>query len=179
MAEDRGIEASLRSVPLLATMLTETAARPEHRELDRLVGTWDVRTRWQVVGGQPWQHLRGSVENRWILAGRVLESRSSDGDGTEAARVYYAFDPSAGDYVAISLTILSTFFVLERGTFDPLGPSIVFEGSEELPGIATPIRFHRTVTFVSDDEHTVGITYPDHLDGTFGGMFIEHQRTGA
>lgn len=178
-AEDLDFGAPVVAVPLLAKLLAETAARPEHRELDRLVGTWAVRTQWQVVAGQPWQEHRGRTENRWILGGRVLESRSWDATDAEAARVYYAFDPSANDFVAISLTILSTFFVLERGTFDPLGPAIVFEGVEELPGLAVPIRFHRTVTFVSDDEHTIGITYPDHLDGTFGGMFIEHQRTGA
>jgi hypothetical protein len=179
MGQDLGFEAAAEAVPFLAKMLAETAARPEHRELDRLVGTWRVSTRWQIVAGQPWQEHRGTVDNQWILGGRVLESCSHDALGNEAARVYYAFDPSAEDYVAFSLTVLSTFFVLERGLFDSLGPAIVFEGSEELDGLPQPIRFHRTITFVSPDEITIGITYPDHPDGTFGGMFIEHQRTSA
>ena len=155
------------------------SARPEHRELDRLVGTWDVRSQWQVTAGDGWHHGQGTAENRWILGGRVLESTNRGPDGAESSRTFFAFDCTAGDYVAFSLTVLSTFYVLERGPFDPLGPALVFEGSEALPGMDGAIRFHRTLTFVDPSQYTLGITYPDHPEGTFGGMFIEHHRTGA
>ena len=176
-ADDPGLGEAMADHPLLARMAAETAARPEHRELDRLVGRWEVRTQWEVVGGGGWQRHHGSAENRWILAGRVLESRSCDHHGAEVSRCYLAFDPSAGDYIAFSASVLSTYFVLERGTFDPLGPALVLEGSEPVPSMGQ-IRFRRTITFVDDERYALAVTYPDHPDGPFGRMFVEHRRTG-
>ena len=78
--------------------------------------------------------------------------------------------------MSFAVTVMTTFFTLERGRYDDLGPAIVFEGEELLPGFGSPIRYHRTVTFVDDDSYTMGISYPDHPDSTFGRMFVEHRR---
>lgn len=164
---------------LLRRLVAAAGERPEHRVLDVLVGEWDLRVQWQVRAGDSWLHQRSRATNAWILGGRVLESRTFDLDGNETARTHLAFDPSVGDYVGITMSILSLTYGLERGTFDQLGPALVLEGHETIPTLPVPLRYHRTITFLGDDEHTLGITYPDHPDGIFGGMFIEHRRIGS
>lgn len=177
-AEGSGFGEAVADHPLLARLVADAAARPEHRVLDALVGRWEHRVEWELVHGQGWQRHRGTTENRWSFGDRVLESTTLDHDGSVAARCSYAFDPGAGDYVAFSLSVLSTFYALERGTFDDLGPALVFEAHEPVPG-RDPIRFRRTVTFLGPDRYAMGITYPDHPDGPFGRMFIEHRRVGT
>lgn len=177
-AEGPGLGEAVTDNPFLARLVADAEARPEHRVLDALVGRWEHRTQWELISGRGWQHHRGTTENRWALRGRAIESRTSDHDGSEASRCYLAFDPSNDDFVAFSVSILSTFFVLERGSYDELGPALVLEGTEPVPGRGQ-VRFRRTITFLGPDRYAVGITYPDHPDGPFGRMFIEHRRIGS
>ena len=175
-ADGPGANEDPAGMALLERLVAATGERPEHRELDRLVGDWDQAVQWQLRAGGPWLRQQGRARNRWILDGRVLESCSFDVEGAETSRTLLAFDPSVGDYVAFTVSILSLTYGLDRGPFDPLGPALVLEGHEVIPNRPTSLRYHRTLTFVGDDDYTLGITYPDHPDGAFGGMFIEHHR---
>ena len=96
-AEGAGIGDAVTDHPLLARLVADAAARPEHRVLDSLVGRWDHRTQWEIVGGAGWRRHRGTTDNRWVLADRAIESRTLDPDGSEVARCTLAFDPSRGE----------------------------------------------------------------------------------
>ena len=120
--------------------------RPESRVLDGLLGDWRVTTEWKPIADGAVHRLR-AMETRWIVDGRVQESRSFDDDGQEIAKVLCAFDPTVGDYVAFSVTVMSTCFVLERGRHDPVGRTLVLEGVEPVPGGRPRSGTRRTVQF--------------------------------
>jgi hypothetical protein len=160
----------------LAALTAGAADRPESRVLDDLVGDWRVTTEWKPIADGAVHHLSARTETQWIVDGRVQESRSFDDDGREIAKVLCAFDPTVGDYVAFSVTVMSTCFVLERGHHDPVGRTLVLEGVEPVPGGRPAVRYRRTVQFGGVDEYTVAISYPDAPPGTYGPMVSRHQR---
>jgi hypothetical protein len=161
---------------LIAALKKAGADRPESRVLDPLVGRWRSDTAWEPVPGKGVRHMEGTVEVGWIIDGRGLEMRSFDPEGSEGARVLLAFDPSGGDYVAFSVTVLSSFFTLERGTYDADGRRLVLDGQEPAPNLGKIIDYRRTITLVDDDTFTVEISYPGVPPGTYGPMLVTNRR---
>jgi len=164
------------STPLAA--LTKGAAdRPESRVLDALVGDWQVRATWEPIPGGGVQDIEATTHTEWILGGRVLESRSTNPDGIETTRVLFAFDPIVGDYTAYSVTMLSTYFVLERGRHDPEARTLVFDACEPVPD-GPAIAYRRNIHLLGDDRYDMFVSYPGVPEGTYGAMFIHHERIG-
>lgn len=161
---------------LFAALTAGAADRPESRVLDALVGDWRVTTRWEpIVGHGVREHLAES-HNRWILAGRVLECRTFDPEGRETTRLYLAFDPSVGDYTAFSPTVLSTFFVLERGTWDETSRSLAVEAVEPIAREPFSVRYRRTIEVMSPDLYRTSITYPGSPEGRYGPLTATFER---
>ena len=148
----------------------------ESRVLDRLVGSWRTRTEWEPIVGRGVRLLEGSAENAWVFGGRVVESKVFDAAGTETGKVLFAFDPKIGDYTAYTVTLLSSFFVLERGHHDPQRDRLVLDAIEPVAPGVPGIRFQREIRFVDDDRYTVTIGYPDVPPGTYGPMSVAYQR---
>jgi hypothetical protein len=176
MTSAKGRQEPSSTDALLAALTAGAADRPESRVLDELVGDWRVTTEWKPVANGDVHRLGGRMETRWIVDGRVQESRSFDDDGEEIAKVLCAFDPTMGDYVAFSVTVMSTCFVLERGHHDPVRRALVLEGIEPVPGNRPSVRFRRTVQLDGVDAYTVAISYPDAPPGTYGPMVSRHER---
>lgn len=60
------------------------APGPEHRKLETMVGTWDMRVKiWMSPAGPP-SETKGVSENRMILGGRWLEQRFTVQDDSQA-----------------------------------------------------------------------------------------------
>lgn len=151
---------------------------PENRILDRLVGRWHTFTEWEPVVGRGIRRSEGEMEAGWILRGRSLELTSRDTEREEVARVMLAFDPSASDYVAFSATVLSSFFGIERGHYDPAMSALWLDGSEPAPAISKVIAYRRTFRFLDPDTFTVDISYPGAPPNTYGPMLITNRRAG-
>jgi hypothetical protein len=161
---------------LFAALTAGAADRPESRVLDGLVGDWRVTTRWEPIVGHGVQEHRSESRNRWILRGRVLECRNTDPAGEETARLQLAFDPSVGDYAAFSTTVLSTFFIVERGGYDPATRSLAVDGIEPIRREPFSVRYRRTIEFVSDDLHRSTISYPGAPAGRYGPLSATFER---
>jgi hypothetical protein len=164
---------------LVAALTAGAVDRPEQRELDRLVGTWRVRGRWEPIPGGTIHDVHGRSENRWEFDGRVLACRGFDADGTLQSMLLVAFDASVGDYAAFSVTTRSTFFAVERGPWLTDPPALQLDGWETVENRPTPIHFRRTLTFPDRDRYDSEISYPDHPPGTFGPLHVQHHRIEA
>lgn len=163
---------------MLAAITSGAQDLPESRLLDRLVGTWRSRTEWEPIVGHGVRHLEGSVEARWVFGGRVVEARSFNAEGVATGMVLFAFDPIIGDYTAYSVTALSSFFVVERGGYDPVTNTLVLEAVEPVRGGGPGVRFQRIIGFRGEGTYTTEVTYPDVPEGTYGPMSITYERLG-
>jgi hypothetical protein len=140
------------------------------------VGDWRVTTWWEPIVGHGVREIPSESRNRWILRGRVLECRNLDPSGEETARLLLAFDPSVDDYVAFSTTVFSTFFAVERGTYDPTTRSLAVEAVEPIRIEPFSVRYRRTIEFVSPDLHRSTISYPGAPEGRYGPMTASFER---
>lgn len=111
-------------------MMTEPGE--PHRLLDTVVGRWDVSLRIFGRDGADDVTGTGTVERRWILGGRFIESRprmegaqgSMEGVGILG---YNAFD---GVYEHVWVEDHATSMAVSRGHFDPERKQLVFRGQE-------------------------------------------------
>jgi hypothetical protein len=165
------------SVDALFDALTAGAEeRPESRVLDALVGRWRTRTEWEPIVGQGVRHIEGITESAWIYDGRVLHARSTDAAGVEVGAVLFAYDGLHGDYVAFAFNRLSTFFAVERGRYLPESRSFELEVIEPRRDGGPGVRVRRTIRLIDVDRYTTEVSYPDVAPGTFGPMFVTHER---
>jgi hypothetical protein len=152
--------------------------RPEARVLDRLVGTWRTKTAWEPIVGHGVRHLEGRTETVPIYGGRMLRSRTFDPDGEATGDLILAYDGLVGDYIGFAFNSLSTFFVVERGTYDPELDRFELDALEPRRDGGPSVRFRRTIQFDGDAAYTASISYPDVPPGTYGPMAITHERIG-
>jgi hypothetical protein len=73
--------------------------------LSRLVGCWQGMLAHRAAVDQPFQHLAGTAENRWVLGGRFVEMnlRAGTSDDTWSAVFYIGYETSERRHVLVSL----------------------------------------------------------------------------
>lgn len=160
----------------VAALTAGARERPESRVLDRLVGDWRALTEWEPLPGRGVRTSTTRAEGRWVFDGRAVDLRTIGDDGGELARLTCAFDPTVGDYVALSLHVLSTWFDLERGHFDQAADALVLDVVEPVPGGRPPVHVRRTIGFEGPDRFRVTIGYPAVPLGTYGPMRVTYDR---
>ena len=87
-------------------MADEVIAR-EHDQavLSRLVGCWQGTLLHRTAADQPFVHLAGTSENRWVLGGRFVEMslRAGTGGDSWSAVFYIGFERNERRHVLVSL----------------------------------------------------------------------------
>ena len=163
--------------PLTASLTAGAQDAPESRVLDALVGRWRVTTEWEPAVGKGIRRSEGRVENRWILDGRVLESDSYDEQGTLTTKLLLAFDPIVRDYAGYCVNVLSSFFVLERGTYDPGTATLALDAHEPKRNRSgETVHYRRSIGIGAPPGYTMAISYPGVPEGTYGPMRLRHER---
>lgn len=162
--------------PLTAALTAGAQDAAESRALDPLIGDWRVTTAWEPAVGKGVRRSEGRVENRWILDGRVLESNQFDRDASHTTKLLLAFDPSVGDYTGYCVHVLSSYFVLERGTFDPTTSTLALDAHEPKRDRSGTVHYRRSIRIDSPTLYTVAISYPGVPEGTYGPMSLTHER---
>lgn len=73
--------------------------------LSRLVGRWQGTLLHRAHGDQPFQHLAGTSDNRWVLGGRFVEmTLRADTSGDSWSAVFYiGFERTERRHVLVSL----------------------------------------------------------------------------
>lgn len=146
---------------------------PEHAELGKLVGTWDVEALlWSAPGADPFR-ATFPAENRAILGGRFLESRSSGemmGMPVEALSLL-GFDRRHGKYTVVGFDTFGTYYVTAAGTLDPATRTITMDGTDEDPitRMTQVYTFH--LRLVDPDTYVSDVVFHDPAHTGGGGSF--------
>jgi hypothetical protein len=175
-SEEADPEAQAADDRFLAALTAGAKDRPESRILDRLVGDWQARTEWEPLVGRGVRITTARAQGRWVFDGRVVDLHTIGDDGGEVSRLTCAFDPTVGDYMALSVHVLSTYFAMERGHYDPVADTLVFDGMEPVRNGRPDVHVRRTFRFETPDHFTVDIGYPDVPIGTYGPMRVIYDR---
>jgi hypothetical protein len=133
--------------------MEETTGNPALKDLERLVGDWDMELFGASFLPDPEARVRGSAAFKWMLGGALLVM--SQGAGTPTATWAIGRDESSEDYVVLY--------------FDNRGVSRVYEMSfservwrmwRDNPGFSQ--RFEGTV---SEDGRTIDAAWQKSVDG--------------
>ncbi|MEZ5504359.1 MAG: DUF1579 family protein [Halioglobus sp.] len=144
---------------LLAALTKNYKGAPEHQTLTRLVGTWEIAGEWHLEPGHA-TPISGHMVNRGILGGHFIES-SSFFEGEERSRVIYGYDPEDIRFTAFAISAIAPRCDLEHGHFDARTHELKFSCVEHIGAARIPVRFERTIEFLSADAFEMRITYPD------------------
>jgi len=119
---------------------------PQMREMDWLVGTWDVATHLEARGGPP---ETGTSVVTPVLGGTWLEIRNVFAHGTQSLN-YVGYGAAEGRWISIAFdTLMNGNRATSSGW---TGESIVFEGDFVILGLQAHLR--QTVTRDGPDNYS-------------------------
>jgi hypothetical protein len=156
----------------VARMMELGKPGPEHEELGRLAGEWDQRLRmWPAPGAEPIE-MTGTSENRAILGGRFIESRSLASFGGEPmeSMTILGFDRRYGEYTLIGLDTQGTYWVTAQGPRQASG-SIVMSGTDDEVTVARTQVYDFVLRIESSDRYVIEIVFHDDAHTRGGGAF--------
>lgn len=146
--------------------LMERLGRPGegHKQLERLVGTWNATTRFQMGPDQPPEESAGTETNEWVLDGRWVKThfKSTFGGEPYEGTGFMGFDNAREKHVLIWVDNMSTSALMHYGTYDEAAGTITYEGKSMMG----PMEFtsRHVQHFINDDEHTLEF-FHDYGDG--------------
>lgn len=142
-----------------------TQAGPEHERLASLVGMWDTEMRVRPAPGADVMTARAFAENRMILGGRFLESRSTiDMFGMSGESItLLGFDRRHGRYTSIGLDTFGTYWVSGSGPADPVTGFIRMQGEDEDPVLGHTQVFEFRLEIHDDDRYTFSVIFFDDM----------------
>lgn len=120
-----------------------------HKQLDKMLGTWDTQTR-LFLAGRATPPSPGRAVTSWLMKGRWLKTEAS---GSMMGRPIKSFNVMGYDnfkmsYVSTSVQTMDTAMVRAEGDMDPSGKVLIMYGTldEYLTGehdkmVRTVIRF--------------------------------------
>ena len=111
---------------------------PGHSRLEFLIGRFTSSGGMSADHGQPQQSLRGTIESRWVLGGRYVETRGAyDWNGQPIRTLrYLGFDALTDEYLWIDMDNWRVFPIVKRGALDPATGTLTF--TYEYPQIGGP-----------------------------------------
>jgi hypothetical protein len=152
---------------------------PKHAEMSRLVGTWEVQSKFWMKPGEPPQQGSGTSELKMLHGGRYLSEEFS---GTCPMGTFHGTGLQAWNNAAKQW---------EHVWFDDMGTGLMFSHGEDQDGGITltsehtcpitgqPVTSRTVVKQVGADERTVEMwsTYPGQPE--FQTMSMHYQRLGT
>jgi len=140
-------------------------AGPEHELLARLAGTWDAEVRVRPAPGAEVMTAQAFAENRMILGGRFLESRSTlDLFGISGESItLIGFDRRHDRYTSIGLDTFGTYWVSGSGSADPATGVIRMQGEDDDPVLGHKQVFEFRLEIHDDDRYTFSVVFFDDM----------------
>ena len=148
------VTARLSADPALAEKLGRPAA--EMREVEHMVGTWDVTAEVVASPGRPPEHGTSVVTP--LYGGLWLEIRDTYATGTQDL-TYLAYDPGAARWTSVSIDSLANANIAHAKAW--VGDTLIFEIDATVIGM--PARLRQTITRKGADEYS--IRNEEWLDG--------------
>jgi hypothetical protein len=146
-----------------AVMLRANTPAEAHARLARLAGTWDQEVRIRPAHGAEVTVLQGKAENRMILGGRFLESRSSSGEGAFAtdALTVTGVDLRSDEYVTVGFDTWGTYFVTGRGDYDAATRTATMAGTDDDPLLGHTQVYRFELEWVDADTYILRTVFTD------------------
>lgn len=134
----------------------------EHRQLDALVGAWDMDIHFIGEDGTT-TRVPGRSENRWVLGRRFVlcEATTSRSDLPLESITIYGYDQTEQRFFSVGLSTLSTSFLPATGTYDAASHSFVLSGRQR-DAVSGQAAFYRTVLRVENPDRYVVEVFVDY-----------------
>lgn len=155
--------------PAMAAWMKHTMPAEQHRELGKLVGTWDYTSSWQMAPDAPAETNSGKIEYVSIMGGRfVMEKLKGEpmGEGQppfEGLGIL-GYDTFKKKYTSVWVDNMTTFTMFSEGTADPSGKVITYYSEENdiMKGSGTK-KTKSVVRIINDNKHVFEMynTLPD------------------
>ncbi len=136
---------------------------PEHKMLEKMVGTWDQTVKlWMSPGAEP-AEMKGKAVNKMILGGRFLQSNISSGEGEmkmEGLNLM-GYDRRHKHFTTVGFDTWGTYYVTAAGPYNEGSKSIVMYGEDEEPTMEMTQKYNIIVRFVDEDTFVSEIIFKD------------------
>jgi hypothetical protein len=136
-----------------------------HKALEPMVGTFDTTTTLWFAPGQPPVDVKGTVESRWVLDGRYVESihKSTVMNVPFEGRGLEGYDNLSQKYVSVWMDTLSTSPLTFTGTASADGKVFTQSGDSVDPMSGSKLTTRTVTTIVDKDNYRYEsfITGPD------------------
>jgi hypothetical protein len=136
---------------------------PEHKMLEKMVGTWEQTVKfWMKPGTEP-AEMKGKAVNKMILGGRFLQSNMSGGEGEmkmEGLNLM-GYDRRHKHFTTVGFDTWGTYYVTAAGQYDEKTKSIVMYGEDEEPTAGITQKYDIIVRFIDDDTFVSEIVFKD------------------
>jgi hypothetical protein len=140
----------------------------EHEMLASLKGTWTQKiTLWPAPGVEP-MVFEGTAENKMILGGRFLESRSESGEGEMFTQslTLYGYDNRYAEFTIVGFDTWGTYFVTAQGPMQEDGETVVMHGTDFDPLMNFEQEYDMVLKFVDEDTYkSEVIFYNEEMTG--------------
>jgi uncharacterized protein DUF1579 len=152
-----GLSISLSAAGVVAQQKDEKGAPDgtpgkEHRQLDPLVGKWDVVVRYTLGG----KEREGTAESeaKWVLDGRYLQQEyKSDFSGRPFTVLQFlGYDQHKKRFFEIKMDSMDTGIMHNEGTISNDGKVLTCSGDRIDPTTGKTVKL-RTVTTLADSDH--------------------------
>jgi hypothetical protein len=136
---------------------------PEHKMLEKMVGTWEQTVKlWMSPGAEP-AEMKGKAVNKMILGGRFLQSNISSGEGemkSEGLNLM-GYDRRHKQFTTVGFDTWGTYYVTAAGSYDKESKSIVMYGEDEEPTWEMTQKYNIVVRFVDEDTIISEVIFKD------------------
>lgn len=142
---------------MMEGMKEMSAPGKEHDALKPMVGTFDCKTKFYAVPGQPPAESDGNVVRKWTLGNRYL---TEEYKGTVMGMPFEGFGITGYDklqqhYHSYWIDTLGTGTWQMTGTADPSGKVFTFTGENFDPMVMAKKKGKTTTEVVSNDKHVM------------------------
>jgi len=149
----------------------------EHAHLPRFVGTWNATVSLWFGPDAAEPHVStGVMVNDLDLGGRYLTQTYTDDQGQFHGRGVLGYNTLDRRWEGFWIDDMSTFFQLERGTFDAASDTWTMIGEMTDPGSKQPMTKKTLVRMVSENEHIMETHFSSGGSPFFKGMEIVYTR---
>jgi hypothetical protein len=134
----------------------------EHKQLEGLVGGWDMEVKYWAQPGKPPMTFKGTCQNRMILGGRFLVSEGKSGEGQVATETMtiIGYDRRHKKYTTIGLDTMGTYWVTASGPYDDSRKAIVMYGEDIDPMLGTQ-KYDIVTRVIGPNQYVVEIIFKD------------------
>ncbi len=152
---------------MIENMMAMMQPGPEHKRLERMVGSWNVVTKYWMEPGAPPKSIDGKSRCEMALGGRFLRCELKgefEGMPFEALNLI-GFDRRTDKYTSVAFDTMGTYYVTAEGEYDTATKSIRMHGQTHDPKLNHTEIYTMVWREVSDDQYVQEVWFKPTPEG--------------